>query len=151
MNMRDKLPRRFRAKISGSPSPDECWQWTGAPVANGYGRYFVQKDSRGVSIQPVAHRYAYETLIGPIPEGLVLDHLCRNRLCVNPAHLEPVTLAENVMRGEGPCAQHARKTHCIHGHEFTPENTYIHKKNGQRHCRECTRIRLRRRYALRGY
>lgn len=85
-----------------------------------------------------AHRVAFELIRGCIPNGLVLDHLCRNRGCVNPDHLEPVTFRENIMRGVGYTAQQARKTHCRHGHEFTVENTYVWR--GGRICRTCRRI-----------
>jgi hypothetical protein len=98
-----------------------------------------------------AHRVAYEMLVGTIPKGLDLDHICHNgsgcgggescphRRCVNPDHLEPVTHRENMLRGETVAAMHARKTHCIHGHEFTPENTRI-KRDGSRNCRACDRV-----------
>ncbi|WP_414654556.1 HNH endonuclease signature motif containing protein [Intrasporangium sp.] len=79
--------------------------------------------------------------MGPIPEGLVLDHLCRNRACCNPAHLEPVTIRENILRGEP-----ANRTHCPHGHAYTPENTRI--DNNMRSCRTCIRERARRRRAV---
>lgn len=84
-----------------------------------------------------AHRVVFIALAGPVPNGLQLDHLCRVRECVNPAHMEPVTSAENTLRGEGPTARNARKTHCVHGHEYTPANT-VRIKNGRR-CRECKR------------
>lgn len=110
---------------------DTCWVWTGG-LSRGYGKFF----GKG------AHRYAYEALVGPIPEGLQLDHLCRNPPCVNPAHLEPVTPRVNTLRGVGPQALNARKTHCKRGHEFTAENTY--KNQGQRICRQCSRDKARR-------
>ena len=117
-----------------------CWLWTRACYANGYGR-FVAAGERWA-----AHRYAYALVKGPIPEGLTLDHLCRVRHCVNPTHLEPVTIGENVLRGIGPTAQHARQTHCVHGHEFTPENLLVTKR--RRICRTCRRA-YRRAYRIR--
>jgi hypothetical protein len=93
----------------------------------------------------LAHRWAYEFLRAEIPEGLHIDHLCRNRACVNPWHLEPVTNRVNGLRGESVAAQHARKTHCIRGHEFTTENTYPIKNGKGRGCRECSRIKDRER------
>lgn len=85
-----------------------------------------------------AHRVSYETFVGPIPAGLTLDHLCRNTLCINPAHLEPVTIKENVLRGDGPTARNARKTHCDRGHAFDETNTGPNA-NGGRSCRACKR------------
>lgn len=113
--------------------PGGCWQWTGY-LHGGYGRY-----GRGPGTR-LAHRIIYEHLVGPVPKGLDLDHLCRNRGCVNPEHLEPVTHRENVMRGEGIAAQGARQTHCINGHEYTPENTDYQKNGTARRCKECHRI-----------
>lgn len=88
----------------------------------------------------MAHRVAYELTRGKVPTNMCLDHLCKNRLCVNPEHLEIVTLVENVMRGESLHARNARKTHCKSGHEFTKENTYIHPQRGSRLCRTCRNI-----------
>lgn len=126
---------RFWAKVDKA---GECWEWVAAKFPPGYGQFAVGPPWRRV----MAHRWAYEDQIGPIPEGLQLDHLCRNRSCVNPAHLEPVTQRENILRGESMSAVHARQTHCIHGHEFTPENTYP-TKTGRR-CRACTLANNRR-------
>lgn len=147
---RPSARQRFWAKVNKegavqgyAPHLGACWMWTGADKA-GYGAF-----NDGKRITP-AHRFAYELLVGPIPEGLQLDHLCRVPGCVNPAHLEPVTQAENIRRGYSASAMHGRKTHCKHGHEFTPENTY-HEKGGGRVCRTCNREKQRRRNArLRG-
>jgi hypothetical protein len=98
----------------------------------GYGAFMV--GGRNVRV----HRWAYETLVGPIPDGLVIDHLCRVRNCVNPDHLEPVTHRENIRRGEAG-AWNRVKTHCPQGHEYTPENTRY--SGTTRNCRECQRIR----------
>jgi hypothetical protein len=121
------------------PLPTPCWIWTGYIKPEGYGE--VHRGGRKM----YAHRLSYETFVGPIPEGLQLDHLCRNRACISPLHLEPVTSRENTMRGENWSAKKARQTHCINGHEFTPENTSI-RRNGSRRCRACDAIRCRKRY-----
>jgi hypothetical protein len=111
---------------------DECWEWTGKRDPDGYGRFFVS-----------VHRLAYQWLVGPIPDGLQIDHLCRNPSCVNPEHLEPVTPSENVRRSSSPAAINANKTECIHGHPFDDANTII-EANGTRHCRSCGRARVQR-------
>lgn len=124
---------RFWVKVTKT---DDCWLWTGAKHELGYGRFRL--DAKAKLTVP-SHRYAYTLLVGPIPEGMVLDHLCRNPSCVNPSHLEPVTQGENVLRGESIMANNARKTHCKYGHEFTPENTYrVAGHPTYRHCRECS-------------
>ena len=122
-----QLPDRIASKIE--VANDGCWLWTGARSSNGYGVSW--HNLRAIS----AHRFAYELLVGPIPEGLTLDHLCRVRHCVNPAHLEPVTMRENLLRGEGWTALNARKTHCPRGHSYDDENTYI--SGGKRYCLTC--------------
>jgi hypothetical protein len=109
----------------------DCWIWTAYTDAAGYGVF------REGTLRLRAHRVAYELLIGPIPEGLVIDHLCRNTSCVNPSHLEPVTTRVNTLRGVGPAARQAQQTHCKRGHEFTPENTYLELGGRKRVCRTC--------------
>jgi hypothetical protein len=123
---------------TGAPDESGCWPWLGYRNADGYGVITVGGDDERVLR---AHRVAYELLLGEtIPDGLTIDHLCRNRGCVNPEHMEVVERGENVLRGEGPSARAARATHCIRGHEFTPENTYF-RKSGKRECRACARAR----------
>jgi hypothetical protein len=90
-----------------------------------------------------AHRFAYEWLVGPIPEGMELDHLCRNRGCVFPPHLEPVTHRENCLRAPGVASENVVKTHCPQGHEYTPENTRIIPSTGGRLCKSCQRVHAR--------
>lgn len=126
---------RFWAKVDRSDESG-CWLWT-AHTAAGYGRFRMNRPRRVAC----AHRVAYELVVGPIPEGLDLDHLCRNRGCVNPAHLEPVTRGENVRRG----AKGRLVTHCPQGHEYDGPNTYVDPK-GLRHCRACRRERELQRY-----
>lgn len=128
---------RFWSKVD-KRGPDECWLWTGSLNTPGYAALGVEGKTYNS-----AHRLAYEWLVGPIPEGMHLDHLCRNRSCVNPAHLEPVTCRENILRGTNPPAQQARQTHCKRGHEFTPENTYRAPSDNRRHCRTCQREWMR--------
>ena len=114
---------RFWEKVDKT---DTCWLWTAALGVGGYGEFRVT-----ATLQGKAHRWAWENLVGPIPEGLTIDHLCKIRRCVNPAHMELVTSAENALRGSGPPAENARKTHCKNGHPLT-EST-----NGRRLCRVC--------------
>jgi hypothetical protein len=124
--------RRFLDKVA--PDPDSgCWLWTGQIGNNGYARFRYKGGQLG-------HRYAYEAAVGPVPEGLELDHLCRVRSCVNPEHLEAVTHRENCIRG----LRGSLTTHCPHGHEYTPENT-THNSKGGRVCRACKKEEARRR------
>lgn len=123
---------RFWAKVDKG-GPGGCWLWTAFCDPDGYGKFAV--GSRCV----LAHRFAWELLVGPIPEGLTLDHVkargCEHRHCVNPGHLEPVTNRVNVLRGENA---NARKTHCKRGHPL--DEAYI-PKNGSRQCRACQAVR----------
>lgn len=110
--------------------PEGCWEWDGAHTTAGY-------STASLNRRPIyLHRFAYERMVGPIPEGLELDHLCRNRGCFNPAHLEAVTHAENMRRGHW-----SSKTHCPKGHPYDAENTRINNANGGRECRACIRAR----------
>lgn len=107
--------------------PDDCWIWTGSTRGvPAYGCIHV-----GGSHYESAHRWSYKHHVGPIPDGLTIDHLCRTPLCVNPAHLEPVTVQENIARSDSPPARNGRKTHCQNGHEFTPENTYLNREGAR--------------------
>lgn len=125
--------RRFWAKVELG-HPGGCWVWAGSRNAKGYGRF---RDGRTVQ----AHRWAYELLVGPIPPGLVLDHVvCDNPPCVNPHHTKPATNAENVARAA------ALQTHCKHGHEYTEANTG-RTGRGARYCRICVNAAHRASYA----
>lgn len=110
-----------------------CWEWTaGRHGETGYGAFSTGPNSYG------AHRVSYCTFKGPIPRGLVVDHICNNRICVNPHHLKLATIGDNAKRGErSPQGINARKTHCIYGHELSGANL-ITKRNGKRRCRICT-------------
>lgn len=131
---------RHKVEDRGYVTP--CWVWQGATRANGYGsvQYCGAPDR--------AHRAYYRHFVGPIPDGLALDHLCFVTNCVNPSHLEPVTAAENTRRAikvkglNGPMAANKAKTHCIHGHEFNEANTYP-RPDGGRLCRACRNRRCR--------
>jgi len=127
------LSARIAAKIDVT---DGCWLWTGSDSGNGYGRVTHPQTKRTVA----AHRLVYEAMRGPIPDGLQLDHLCRVRACVNPAHLEPVTQRVNLLRGETIVAACATATHCPSGHPYSGDNLAI-LPNGERRCRECHRVR----------
>jgi hypothetical protein len=134
----DLLIPRLRSKIRVTVT---CWEWTGS-LREGYGRVYLGRNRLGQ-----AHRVVYEALVGPIPEGMDLDHLCRNPCCVNPAHLEPVTRRENLIRGDTHIARNVKKTHCPKGHPYSGDNLYIYQgKEFGRQCQIC-----RREGALRSY
>lgn len=121
------LRQRVLAAITATPTG--CWQWTGTVTDQGYGTIWVNGKNRK------AHRVTYEMFVGPIPDGLTLDHLCRNRPCVNPEHLEPVTQLINNLRGDTLGARNLAKTHCPRNHPYDAENTEWYR--GHRYCRAC--------------
>ena len=130
---------RLWARVNATAN---CWEWTGALSTDGYGR--IGLGPRGQ--YKMAHRAVYESVVGPIPDGLTLDHLCRNRACVNPDHLEPVELAENLRRAPNQISTiNANKTHCVNGHKFDSHNTYLRKdRPRRRECRACRRVTVKR-------
>lgn len=127
--MKQDTFERFIAKVHIKPG---CWLWEGAISSSGYGNFGIWPKTAS------AHRFAYESFVGPVPAGLELDHLCRTPLCCNPNHLEPVTRRENTIRGTAPPALNAVKSECLRGHAFVPENTYL-DRNGGRSCLQCRR------------
>lgn len=136
---------------------ETCWIWTGHIKTDGYGHVWDRTSNK----LKYAHRVAYEKFKKPIPNGARLDHTCHtkdtscvggkscpHRRCVNPDHLEPISFRENVLRGRGIAATNAKKTHCKHGHEFTPRNTLVRNKTreGNRECRICKNVNMRKYY-----
>lgn len=128
-----RLPDRFWSKVAPCPISG-CWLWIAHLSDGGYGFFSIRPLTRR------AHRIAFEALVGEIPAGLELDHLCRVRCCVNPAHLEPVSHLENMRRG---CQAGVERTHCLHGHPFDGDNLIVNSR-GERCCRICVNARSRR-------
>lgn len=128
------LAERFDDKVARS---DECWIWTGFRDKAGYGR--IREGGRSTPVL-YAHRVSYERHVGRIPDGLVIDHLCRVRHCVNPAHMEVVSMGENARRGDSPNMILHRNGKCVRGHDQTGENVYISPK-GKKYCIPCRRWR----------
>ena len=143
---------RFWAMVN-RVDDESCWPWIGG-VSRGYGHFTLDSAGNGIS----AHRYSWILANGPVPEGMTLDHICHDpaiceggtscphRACVNPAHLVVTTRAENTSRQRH---RNAGKTHCIHGHEYTPENTGLHPDQRGRFCLTCARARKRAAYHAR--
>lgn len=133
------LKDRILNKVKKTPS---CWIWMGGKDSAGYGRTYIGGKAEGKSIYRIAHRIIYELFRGTDISGLELDHICRNKICVNPDHLDPVTHLENVRRGIS--GQYLRKrTHCPSGHEYSTSNTSFYKN--MRSCKTCKRIKRRNR------
>lgn len=128
------VEERFWEKVDTN-GPSGCWSWGGSRSSQGPGYGQILLDGHKL----MAHRFSYEMLVGPIPAGMEIDHLCRNMMCVNPSHLEPVTHRVNVLRGVVPHIN-GDKTHCKRGHPFDEVNTY-HAPSGRRACRACMRWR----------
>lgn len=135
-----RLPQRFWDKVEkrAGSLESECWIWIRCKNSGGYGSFSWRGRTRS------AHVVSYDVLVGDISEGFERDHLCRDHACVNPGHLEAVTHRVNMLRGENPPAEQAKRVKCVQGHEFTPENTY-HRGN-RRVCRECGRAANRKSY-----
>ena len=131
------LPQYLENKISPEPMSG-CWLWFGAQTDKGYGSVGIPRTGKLIS----AHRAVYELMKGPIADGLMVDHLCRNRCCVNPDHLELVTSRTNTLRGTTIAAANAAKLFCMHGHSL--EDAYLRDGGRQRQCRTCNRLNQKR-------
>lgn len=138
------LPRTLAAVYAKTRPVGDCFEWTASKNKYGYG--LILRWAGGGNRTFRAYRVAYELVHGPIPVDKQLDHLCRNRACVRVEHLEAVTAKENILRGVSPSAKHARKTHCIHGHELSGDNVAVREDNGGRRCVTCRRLRMRESY-----
>lgn len=127
------IENRFWSMVNKT---EGCWNWLGSTCNDGYGRISTSKAGKYI----YAHRFSFELKNGQIPSGMTIDHICRNRKCVNPDHLRVVSNRENILSGISPSAFHAKQTHCIHGHPFSGDNLII-RKSGGRDCKECKRNR----------
>lgn len=135
------VSERFAKKVT--PGPNGCIEWIAGTNGVGYGLFHPYTTTGNSKVY--AHRWSYEQRFGPIPEGLHLDHLCRNTICVNPDHLEAVTASVNVLRGVSVPANNSRKTECKRGHPLSGSNLIVRPASGYRQCRECCRERDRNR------
>ncbi len=137
--MDDTVIQRWARFVTLPAWRDDCWLWTGSDCGHedepdrNHGQFWLHHK------RYMAHRVSYERFVGPIPEGYEIDHLCRVPKCVNPDHLEAVTPRENKLRGTSVMARNARKTHCKHGHPFSPANTRVRKSGRARTCLTCAR------------
>ena len=146
-------PIRDRLLVGTEQLQNGCWQWKGALDKSGYGHISIPGASRS-NRKKLAHRVSYQTFVGPIPDGNPIDHLCQNRGCINPTHLEPVSQKLNnqrsITKGHSIVNVHHAKTHCPHGHAYDLLNTYFFKnKEGYtlRMCRNCNRLKQQKRRA----
>lgn len=134
----ERFQRKLRISTTCTHNGTPCWEWLGGIMTGGYAEFWTG-GSRGVAKMVRAHRWAYEHFVGPIPEGLDIDHLCRHAWCVNPEHLEPVTDVVNIYRGISPQAINAGKLFCKRGHPLTGENV-LWSGDNHRRCRICTQM-----------
>lgn len=149
---------RFLSKIkTDGRNRYDCWFWDRPCPNRGYGQFYTRPKMYKY-INHLSHRFSYELFIGKIPKDLCVDHLCRNRNCMNPGHMELVTIKENVLRGESFTAKNAKKKFCKYGHPLKGYNLYLvktAKRNGKvaisRHCRECGRRNWRKIYNRKGF
>lgn len=135
------MPVTERIRANVIVDDNGCWRWLLYKLPNGYGMIGM-----GHACKKYVHRVAHEAWKGPIPPGLVIDHLCRVRDCCNPEHLEAVTPSQNTMRGDTRPVRLAARSECSQGHEYTPENTRMRKDNNGRRCVTCVRESSRRNY-----
>lgn len=140
-DVRPSFEERFWAKVDFD-ADGGCWNWEANRQAAGYGHFAPKHGTHAL-----AHRLSYELLVGPIPDGLQIDHLCRNKSCVNPSHLEPVTAQVNMLRAPTLAAVNAAKTSCPRGHAYDETNTYVRKGTTDRGCRKCRTAQVNEHYA----